>query len=267
MAVNPFYNFHGFSTEQDLISDLVIESIKQYGLDFKYLPRSVVALDNLYGEDALRAYNTAVSLEMYIKDVDGFGGEGDFLSRFGLEIRDQMTLTVAQKRFTQVRAESLITELGYNLLLEDGGRFLLEDGDGDNYTITSSRPLEGDLIFFPYNNKLYEIKFVEHEAIFYQNAALQTYDLTVELFEYSSETFATGNTVIDAIETNNTLSVSNNAILLETGDRLLNEDGGYILSEYTIETTDNQANNTFFESGGQDYINFSEINPYGDARY
>lgn len=271
MAVNPYYNFHSFTSEQALISDLIVESIKQYGMEMKYVPRSVVALDNLYGEDALRSYNSAANLEMYIQDVNGFGGEGDFLSKFGLEIRDTMTLTVARKRFDQIRSEKLITELGFNYQLETANTsapenthsIVLEDGSANGYSITSSRPLEGDLIYIPLTKKLYEIKFVEHEGIFYQTGKLQTYDLRVELFEYSSESLDTGESVIDIIETENSLSVSNTRILTETGGSMLLEDGDLLLQEYTIETVDAQANNNLFETQAPNYIDFSETNPYG----
>ena len=274
MSVNPYYNFHSFGTEQGLIESLIVESIKQYGMEMKYLPRSVVALDNLYGEDALRSYNAAAGLEMYIKDVDGFGGEGDFLSKFGLEIRDSMTFTVAKKRFDQIRTEKLLTELGFNLQLETANSSLpgntsslmLESGTANGYSITSSRPLEGDLIYFPLNQKLYEIKFVEHEAIFYQTGKLQTYDLRVELFEYSSESIDTGDILVDIVETENTLSVANTRILTENGDALLLEDGGLLVQEYTIETVDAQANNTLFATEAPTYIDFSESNPYGEPR-
>ena len=138
---------------------------------------------------------------MYIKNVEGFEGEGDFMSKFGVQINDQLTLTVARKRYDQIRTEKLSTEVGYNYVQESANtdspsrQFLtgnshtesivLETGTTgvNNYTITTERPMEGDLIFFPLVNKMFEIKFVEHEQIFYQTGRLQTFDLRCEYYQ------------------------------------------------------------------------------------
>ena len=284
MAVNKYFNNFAYAREQDLVEDLTIESIKVYGHDMKYIPRTVVKQDNLFGEDTLSTFNTAADVEMYIKNVDGFDGEGEFLSKFGLEIRDSLTLTVARKRFDQVRSEKLMTEVGYNYVQEAGStktpfkRFLantafsnfnveLEEGTANNYSISSSRPLEGDLIFFPMVDKLFEIKFVEHESIFYQTGRLQTYDLRCELFDYSSEQIDTGFSEIDSIETENTLDVLQYQFDLEAGNgdgKLKSEDDGSVIQEFTISTTDAQANNAFFTSQASSIIDFSESNPFSE---
>ncbi len=284
MAVNKYFNNFAYAREQDLVEDLTIESIKVYGHDMKYIPRTVVKQDNLFGEDTLSTFNTAADVEMYIKNVDGFDGEGEFLSKFGLEIRDSLTLTVARKRFDQVRSEKLMTEVGYNFVQEAGStktpfkRFLantassnfnveLEEGTANNYSISSSRPLEGDLIFFPMVDKLFEIKFVEHESIFYQTGRLQTYDLRCELFDYSSEQIDTGFSEIDAIETENTLDVLQYQFDLEAGNgdgKLKSEDDGSVIQEFTISTTDAQANNSYFTSQAASIIDFSESNPFSE---
>ena len=174
MATNLFFNNYAFSQEQNLIEDLIIESIKIYGFDCYYLPRSIVAEDSLFGEDVLSKFDNAYSVEMYIKSVDGFEGEGDFLSKFNIEIRDEMVLTVSQRRFGE-EVEVLNNE-----------------GVG--------RPAEGDLIYFPLNNKIFEVKFVEHEEIFYQMGSLQTYDLRCELFKYSHRRIEKGIGVLHSIE-------------------------------------------------------------------
>src|SRR5210317_960411 len=105
MATNVYFNHFSYGREQDLIEDLTIESIKVYGHNVKYIPRTIVARDNLYGEDSLSTFNDAADVEMYIKNVEGFEGEGDLLSRFGLQIRDEITFTIARKRFDQIRSE------------------------------------------------------------------------------------------------------------------------------------------------------------------
>ena len=286
MAVNKYFNHFNYAREQDLVEDLTIESIKIYGHDVKYVPRTIVARDNLYGEDSLSTFNNAADVEMYIKNVEGFEGEGDLLSRFGLQIRDEITFTLARKRFDQIRSEKLMTEVGYNLLMEDANTaapsrqfltgnhetesIILEEGTGDGYSITSNRPNEGDLIYFPMVDKTFEIKQVEHETLFYQTGRLQTYDLRCELFEYSSEAIDTGITEIDEIEDKFSLDILDNQILLDGEEgALLTEDGGSLMQEYTVETTDAQANNNLFTSdilaGG--IVDFSEDDPWSEGNF
>ena len=284
MAVNKYFNNFAYKREQDLVEDLTIESIKMYGQDMKYIPRTVVKRDDLYGEDTLSKFTTAADVEMYIKNTEGFEGEGDFLSKFGLEIRDSVTFTVARKRFDQIRTEKLLTEVGYNYAQEfadldvPSKRFLanttptldniqLEEGTANNYSISSSRPLEGDLIFFPMVDKLFEIKFVEHESVFYQTGRLQTYDLRCELFDYSSEQIDTGFTEIDKVEDQLSLDVLKFQFDLEAGNddgKLKSEDGGSVIQEFTINTTDATANNTYFQAQADSIIDFSEGNPFSE---
>ena len=286
MAVNKYFNHFNYAREQDLVEDLTIESIKIYGHDVKYVPRTITARDNLYGEDPLSAYNDAADVEMYIKNVEGFEGEGDLLSRFGLQIRDEITFTLARKRFDQIRTEKLMTEVGYNLLMEDANtaapsrQFLtgnhetdsivLESGTANGYSILSNRPNEGDLIYFPMVDKTFEIKQVEHEQLFYQTGRLQTYDLRCELFEYSSESIDTGISEIDEIEDKFSLNILDNQLLLDLDGEdggLLDEEGGFIMQEYTVETTDAQANNTLFTADilAGNIVDFSEDDPWSEG--
>jgi hypothetical protein len=184
MATNVFFSNYGYFNEQELIDDLVIESIQIYGLDLFYLSRSLQAVDEILNEDDLSIFDSAYSMEMYVKSVDGFQGEGDFLSKFGLQIRDQVTLTVARRTF-----ERFATRLNTDLI----------------------RPKEGDLVYLPLNNKFFKVMHVEHESVFYQSGALQVFDLKCELFEYSSERFETGveeiDTFFDSIKTEATSSL------------------------------------------------------------
>ena len=286
MAVNKYFNHFNYAREQDLVEDLTIESIKIYGHDVKYVPRTITARDNLYGEDPLSAFNDAADVEMYIKNVEGFEGEGDLLSRFGLQIRDEITFTLARKRFDQIRTEKLMTEVGYNLLMEDANtaapsrQFLtgnhetesivLESGTANGYSILSNRPNEGDLIYFPMVDKTFEIKQVEHEQLFYQTGRLQTYDLRCELFEYSSESIDTGISEIDEIEDKFSLNILDNQLLLDLDGEdggLLDEEGGFIMQEYTVETTDAQANNTLFTADilAGNIVDFSEDDPWSEG--
>ena len=109
MATNVYFNNFAYAREQDLVEDLTIESIKIYGHNVKYLPKTISGIDHLFGEDKLLKYETAADVEMYIKNVEGFEGEGEFMSKFGVQLNDQLTLTVARKRFDQIRTEKLTT--------------------------------------------------------------------------------------------------------------------------------------------------------------
>ena len=219
MATNFYFNTFSNSMEQNLIEDLIIESIRIYGFDIWYIPRTLGAKDELLNEDDLSTFNSAYMIEAYIKNVDGFGGDGDFLSKFGLQINDTMTLTIAMRKF-----------------LEDVALF-----DGE------VRPNEGDLIYFPLNRKIFEVKFVEHEAIFYQMGKLQTYDLRCELFEYSQERFNTGIEEIDTLLAPYVLT-SNAAIA-------------------NVEAFDALSDNFTIETNADGIIDFTETNPFGADNY
>jgi hypothetical protein len=279
MPTNVYFNNFSYGREQDLVEDLTIEAIKIYGHEIKYMPRTLVKNDFLFGEDYLSKFDEAIEIEMYIKNVEGFEGEGDFLSKFNLEIRDQITFTVARKRFDQaITSPKLLTEVGYNLIHEDGNtktpsrQFLTQSKDtfsimleGNDYLNTNNRPQEGDLLFFPLVKKLFEIKFVEHESIFYQTGRLQTYDIKCELYEYSSERIDTGNTDIDLIESTFSLNVLGSRFLAEDGTAYLLEGGGVILQEeLRVESTDRSANNEFYQLQAAGIIDFSEINPFSE---
>jgi hypothetical protein len=210
---------------------------------------------------------------MYIKNTQQFEGEGDFLSKFNLEIRDQITFVMARKRWEQVANEKMLTEVGYNIQLEDASTttwgnsiaLRLENGGIEGYQTTSSRPFEGDFIFFPLNNKLYEIKFVEHENIFYQHGKLYTYELTCELVDrMGAVDLNTGNTAIDAIESRYSQDILLYQIQNEDATNILAEDGGYMLQEYRVETQVVTANNELFTLKSIDYLDFSERNPFSE---
>ena len=290
MATNKYFSNFTYGREQDLVEDLTIESIKVFGHDVKYMPRTIISRDNLYSEDSLSKFNDAAEVEMYIKNVEGFEGEGDLLSRFGLQIRDEMTFTLARKRFDQIRTEKLMTEVGYNYLTESANTgapsrqyltgnnetesIVLEAGTANGYSITSNRPFEGDLIYFPMVAKLFEVKQVEHESIFYQTGRLQTYDLRCELFEYSSERLDTGYSEIDDIEDDTSLDTTVFEFTLEAGGGygsgvILGEDGDRLLQEFSLTTMDPQANNAMFRSDilTDDIIDFSESNPWSEGRF
>lgn len=174
MTTNKYFSLHTNTqvSEQNLYEDLIIESIQMTGIDVLYLPRELVVLSEFFGESLGSKFTSAYEIEMYVKSVHGFEGAGDIISHFGLEIRDELNLSVSKKRFGEEISSSLRT-----------------------------RPIEGDLIYFPLNKKLFEISFVQHEPNFYQAGKNYTYDLTCNLFEYNNEKFATSNTLVDSFET------------------------------------------------------------------
>lgn len=240
MTTNVFFNNYEATGEQRLIEDLIVESIRIYGQEVYYIPRTTVDLDEILNEDALREYDRAILIEMYIKNIEGFGGQGDFLSKFSIEINDSITFTVARKSFT-------------------------EDISGVVPAII--RPREGDLVYFPLNGKIFEIKFVEHEAIFYQIGSLQTYDIRCELFEYSNEVFHTGVASIDRIM-QYSFDQNTAGILTENGLLLTTEAGNVILrEEFSIRQRDAEADNLEIQTESDEIVVFDEQDPFAEGAY
>jgi hypothetical protein len=282
VAVNKYFQRNFASpNEQRLAEDIIVESIKIQGVDVQYLPRAAYNRDSLLGEDPLSQFNLAVPIEVYINNVQNFEGEGDLLTKFGLEIRDSLTMTMAIRRWDQIRTETIMDEVGYNYQVETAntqafGRelsdsYTLETGSANGYSIASSRPREGDLIFVPFinnsNGAIYEVKFVENEKIFYQHGKQYTYELKCELFRYSSERIDTGNTLIDTIETRYTTDMLVFQYTLENGDTLVDESSGYIIQEFELSTQASGANNSLLLNlvDREDYIDFSEHNPFSEV--
>lgn len=237
MANFYFNNFYS-RADQSLVEDLIVESIKMYGLDVKYIPRTVINFSEEFREQSYSVYNEALPVEAYIKNVDGFDGEGEFLSSFGVEVREQITFSIAYRTF----ASSV------------------------GNTIDRIRPLEGDLIWFAPRQALYTIKFVNMKPVFYQLGALQFYDVTCELFEYSNEVFNTGVDEIDDLY-NNLLTVSTGTFdtLTENGAQLLTEDGDtLVLEEYAIDQIASNAQNDFFEEEASQILDFTYIDPFSE---
>lgn len=268
MARNRFFNqYTPVKQEQNLVEDLIIESIKIYGVDGYYLPRTHVNLDRLLGEDASVLFDDALEMEMFIKSFDGFQGQEDFLSKFGLQIDESITFVVAQKRFLQSLKPLLMTEYGYTYKLEDGNE-LLDEQSYDYDAIL--RPREGDLIWIPMLGYIYEIKFTENIENFFQLGKLYTFEMRCDRFEYSSERLDTGVSDIDNIETQYTLSTQNvEKALVEDGDFLVLEDGTYILSEGNIiVSAEVAADNEYIgkEIIDDDILDFSEQNPFSLTR-
>ena len=197
MATNVYFS-QKVRSEQNLYEDIVIESLKMYGQDVYYLPRTIVSKDTILNEDIESNFDDAYIIEMYIANVEGFDGDQNLLSRFGVEIRDQANFIVSRRRWEQYIGSSYSQDLEY------------------------VRPMEGDLIYLPLSGSLFEVRFVEHESPFYQISNLPTYTLQCELFEYSGETINTGISELDNI----------NAYISQQTTIILNNGNGINFNEH-----------------------------------
>lgn len=241
MSTNFYFNNFSNSQEQLLIEDLVLESIKIYGHDMFYCPRTLIAKDDIYGEDSLSEYNIAYPIDLYIKSYDSYEGDGSFLSKFNLEIRDQVTLTVSVRNF--------MNEIGSLELID--------------------RPQEGDLIYIPMLDRLLVIKYVNKNAVWYQMGAIQMYDLSCEVFEYSSERLRTGIAAIDNIEMERSLDLSIWGFLTSDGYFITDNDGYEIIQgNYSFETqaTDAFEDNTEVQLEGEAILDWSQIDPFSEGQ-
>ena len=296
MARSPHFS-QAVKSEQNLYEDIVIESLKIYGQDVYYLPRTIVNENTILGEDIASSFHNSYKIEMYLENQDGFDGEGDLFTKFGVEIRDEATFIVARKSWKK-RISSA------------------------NNNITVLRPKEGDLIYLELANKLWEILHVEHEQPFYQLSNLPTYKLRCQLFEYSGEDIDTNIGTIDSVQSdfgyrayltmdsdgslggftvgeNITQTFANGTIL--TGEvahwsdsdnimHLVNfgaNDGAFhlpVVGRQVIGTTSgnittttavseeiveskNEQNTTFETSSSvMSFLDFSETNPFGDVQ-
>ena len=182
MALNPFF-LQGTSSEQRLAQDLINEHLKIYGVEVTYIPRKFIGNDNIFNEIQSSKFDDNFAIEAYVNNFDGYGGAGDVLTKFGMSLKDEVILTISKERF-----EDFISP------------FMSANNDGtDTSEITlATRPREGDLVFFPLGQRLFEVKFVEHEDPFYQLGKNYVYQLKCELFEYEDEVIDTS---IDAIDT------------------------------------------------------------------
>ena len=296
MATNPYFK-QGVRSEQRLYEDIIIEALKFYGQDVYYLPREVINKDSVFLDDVPSRFGDAYKIEMYIENTDGFDGEGDLFTKFGVEIRDQATFVVARKRWSELI--------------------------GNNLATANFRPREGDLIYLELSQSLFQIMKVETETPFYQVKDLPTFRLMCELFEYNDEDFDTTIEDIDSIELDGayqyrlTMDSGQGYIIGETVAQAFSTGGGSLGTDnYTINgevtrwsdsdkilqiahvgasdgkfheptTTQfvigqtsgaratptgisqlqeivNDAQNATFDNFESDFLDFSESNPFGD---
>ena len=233
MAVNSFFhtsNVAAIQTEKNLYADLVTEAIQIHGHDVYYLDRTLTAEDTIFGEDSLAKFTTQNKIEMYIENSDGgFAGEKELMSQFGLQNLSEITFVVSKTRFQdltqQVTIESGTDTLSGSILLESGtldstvvdisgsfeSGFIIQEADAAE----TDRPLEGDLVYHPVLDKIFQINFVDHDEPFYQLDNNPVFKLNCRLFDYSNEIIDTDISAIDAVEDELSLSTTEYNISLE----------------------------------------------------
>jgi len=197
MATNTYFS-QGTTGEQDLTQSLVNEQIKMFGKNVYYIPRTLVKSDTVFGEDTMSKFDDAFEIEAFIEDNSGFRGDGDMFTKFGVQIADQVTFVISRTRFTEA--------------VDDNATLIVE-----------GRPNEGDLVYFPMANKIFEIQFVEYEVPFFTLGKQYTWGLRCELFQYSDEDIDTGITEVDAIEVNYANAISVNVAEGGSGDFVAEE--------------------------------------------
>jgi hypothetical protein len=268
---NRYFNHQVFTPTQKLAEDLVIEAIRAYGFIVYYMPKELVKLDEIFGEDGLMKFENAIPIEMYPKNTKAFGGQGIILQKLGVEVNEEVSLIVSTRRFEEIRAEHLLDESGqvfeqeitYRYAAGQFNGILLEDGNKEGYFVNSVKPLPGDLIYIPVFNKIYDIKYTDMNPEFYQFGRNYVYELSCQVFQYSNEKLNTGYPSIDSIEDLFSLDSLQSSMLAEDGSTLTTEDDAVlILDEFKIETKDKTANNSTFTAESENIIDFSEVSPF-----
>ena len=177
MALNPFF-LQGSVGEQNLMQELINEQLRIYGVEVTYIPRKIVNRSTVFEELERSKFDDNFLLEAYVETFDGYGGQGDIMTKFGMTLKDELTVSISRERFEDFIAPFM-------------------EAMPDDEMIIDTRPREGDLVFFPLGNRLFEVKFVEHEDPFYQLGKNYVYKLQCELFEYEDEVIDTGVEEID----------------------------------------------------------------------
>mgnify|MGYP003334118764 CR=1 FL=1 len=220
-----------------MLENLIIESIKIYGQDMFYIPRKLNNYDSIYGADDQSSYEDSYPIEMYIKSINGFSGDGNFMAKFGVEIRDQVIFSMAQRIFTE--------EVGVNT--------------------NQVRPNEGDLIYFPLNKKCFIIRYVNKFEMFYQLGALQTWEVTCEVFEYAGENMNTGIPEIDRLQKEFSVNMLDWIIKTEDGFNLTDEEGNLIVLEGYNLTDLVKAENDEIQRESDQFVDFSAVDPFSES--
>ena len=215
MALNPFFQ-QGTQSEQKLVQELINEQLKMYGVEVTYIPRKIVNRDTIFTEVESSKFDDSYTLEAYVNTYEGYGGQGDIMTKFGVSIKDELTLTISKERFEDFIVPFLQTE-------------------SDSEIEVDTRPREGDLVYFPLGSRLFEVKFVEHEDPFYQLGKNYVYQLKCELFEYEDEVIDTSIDAIDSLVEDEGYITTLNLIGIgatATASSIIAPTGGYVRKIY-----------------------------------
>ena len=276
---------NGSAQEQKFFENLLVETIEIYGQDIYYVPRTIVNKDTVFGEDSDSQFDSARAIRAYVNNVEGWEGQGELLSKFGVRIEDKTTFIFSREKFKEKVDDSTVLNV-------------------------EGRPNEGDLIWFPVTKHLFEIKFVEAERPFYQLGKGYVWEVQCELFEYSDEDIDTGIAEIDAVEVAFANAITVNFATGGTGDftvgeivaggssnvtaevkawdssnrqlQVFNRSGIFTIPETVtgqtsgaawtsasyntlnnVNTEDTIDQNFVFETADDDIIDFTESNPFG----
>ena len=269
-----FFNNYTYQPRQKMLEDLLDNAIRQSGVVLKYIPRDNFVRDELFGDDPYKKFTKAINMAAYPKSVDNFEGQGDFLSKFGLNIQDQIVFTISVRMFTQMRYEKLLLEHDsyyqnedrYDYAPSQFSSIILEDGNREGYYIDFAEPRAGDLLYFAMVDKIFEITHVEHENLFYNHGILLSYDLKCELFKYSNEEMETGYDYINSIETLLSTDRKDDNIIQEDGDALDLEDVGELtLEDDGFATEDKVSDNDTLQKNANEIVDFSEGSPFSET--
>lgn len=230
----------GTTNEQRLVEDLIIEAIQIKGHDIYYMPRTTVTPDHILGEDIMSKFTQVYPIEMYLNNVQGWEGDGELMSKFGIQVTDQATFVVSKRRWEDAVA-SQATSLQLPL-----------------------RPAEGDLLYFAKTKAFFEIKYVNHLDPFFQIGKFYVYSLQCELYQYSSETIDTGNAEIDARAAEKTQDMFAFRLLNQTGGAFLTQSGTPLILASSSETEDSFDDTTPFQTEALDVIDFDVVDPFGE---
>ena len=193
-TTNPYFSSTtGYSGEQELVNSLVIEQIAMFGVDLLYMPRENINLDRLLHESTKDVFQIALNIPMYIKSFDGYDNSIEILSKFGVRSSDELTLIMSRSQWTTYYAPYV-----KNLYNNQSNRLSLAQNNPLEGQ-TSRRPKEGDLIYFPFDDGIFEIKYVQFDQPFFQLGKGYIFELQCEKFEYSGEDFNTGIPQIDEV--------------------------------------------------------------------
>lgn len=243
-------NYNG-RNNQRLLDKLINQAITVAGLDAYYIARNYTNYDRIYGEDDQSVFQNSWLFAVYIENVLGFSGDRDLLTKFaGLEIRDQIIVSVPVTAFEQI----ISSNANFPVL---------------PITMTQApalRPREGDLLWMPFNQKCFQIKYVNLTDVFFPLGKIYTWKCTCELFEYSSETFNTGIPEIDRIQNSGDLNIFDYTIRLANGAPIMFESNNYWTGDaYNLDRIDPNADNTDVETESNEYLDFSENNPFTET--